>query len=209
MAKRSQTAQIEEVKTLLHQLQRIRFEPANPDPQDGREGDSGQAPVRPRTRSAKPFLVGGVALVLISAAIAGASLLRDKPGRQNRDSATAAVQQPASLAPPSPGGAMTAQLPEMGAALSLLQQAQQIMVSGDILRARQILVSAADAGPPDVALALARSYDPNFLQSVTNPNAAADIEQATLWYRRWHQAAVEKGLVTDTQRLDRILRSMR
>ena len=207
MPKRSQTTQLEEVKTLLHQLQRIRSEPANPDPQHGSEGGFSQAPLR--TRSAKPLLLGSVALILIAAAIVGASFLRDKPGRENRESATAALQQPASLAPSSLRGVTAEQLPETGAALSLLQQAQQIMVSGDILRARQMLVSAADAGPPDVALVLARSYDPNFLQSVTNPNAAADIEQATLWYRRWHQAAVEKGLVTDTQRLDRILRSMR
>ena len=107
------------------------------------------------------------------------------------------------------GGGTTEQPPETGATLSLLQHAQQMMLGGDILGARAMLMKSADAGPPDLALALARSYDPNFLRSVTNPNAAPDIEQAALWYGRWHQAAVENGLATDTLRLERILRSMR
>ena len=92
--------------------------------------------------------------------------------------------------------------------LSFLQEAQQLMLGGDILGARKILMKSADSGPPDVALALARSYDPNFLRTVTNPNAGPDVEQAALWYRRWHQAAVENGQITDTLRLERILRAM-
>lgn len=217
MAKSSETARLEEVKTLLHQLQRIRSEPANSGPPDGPEESSSQGgrrarggPSARRTMPIKPVLMAGAALLLVGAAITGASLLFEKPAPERREIPTAALQQPGSAEPmSSPGGGTTEQHPETGATLSLLQHAQQMMLGGDILGARAMLMKSADSGPPDVALALARSYDPNFLQSVTNPNAVPDVEQAALWYRRWHHAAVENGLVTDTQRLERILRSMR
>jgi hypothetical protein len=215
MAKSSDTTRLEEVKTLLHQLQRIRSEPTNSNPQDKPEGHPDQAfagsrtvlPNR-RTLSTRPVLMVA-ALLFLAAAITGAMLHFDKPAPEHPEPPTAAVQQPGSTEPLSSLGGTTEQQPESGAVLSLLQHAQQMMLSGDILGAREVLMKSADSGPPDVALALARSYDPNFLRSVTNPNAAPDIEQAALWYRRWHDAAVESGLVTDTLRLERILRSMR
>jgi len=219
MAKSSETARLEEVKTLLHQLQRIRSEPANSGPPNGPEGSSRQGGRRPgggpsarRTMPIRPVLMAGAALLLVGAAVTGASLFSEKPAPERREAAptAAAVQQPGPAEPmSSPEGGTTEPSPETGATLSLLQHAQQMMLGGDILGARTMLMKSADSGPPDLALALARSYDPNFLRSVTNPNATPDVEQATLWYRRWHDAAVEDGLVTDTLRLERILRSMR
>jgi hypothetical protein len=209
MAKSSQKTQLEEVRSLLHELQRIRSDNGS---RGGRDAQTGHVPGRPeaaisasRGRSVRPVLMAGAALLLVAAAIAIVPFLRDRPGPHSPEAVTAAIQQPEPSALPE---AAVELQPETGAALSLLRQAQQMMVGGDILQAREILMNSADAGPPDVALALARSYDPNFLQSVTDPNAGPDVEQATLWYRRWHQAAVEQGLVTDAQRLDRILRSM-
>lgn len=215
MAKSSDTARLEEVRTLLHQLQRIRAEPANPDPQDGNEGKPGQTPEQPRenrsafrSKAVKPVLMAGTTLLLLAAAVTGALLLRDKPAPENRDPPTATIQ-PRTSEPFSSLGETAEQHPDTGASLALLEQAQQMMLSGDILSARATLMKSADSGPPDVALALARSYDPNFLRSVTNPNASPDIEQATLWYRRWHYAAVESGQIADSLSLDPILRSMR
>lgn len=205
MAKSSDTTRLEEVKTLLHQLQRIRSEPTNSNPQAKPEGNPSRALGRPRIG----LRIAGTTLLFLAAAMAGTTLLFDKPAPKHPEPPTAAVQQPGSSEPLSSLGGTAEQHPESGTMLSLLQQAQQMMLSGDILGAREILMKSADSGPPDVALAVARSYDPNFLRSVTNPNAAPDIEQAALWYRRWHHAAVESGLVTDTLRLERILRSMR
>ena len=207
MAKSSDTARLEEVRTLLHQLQRIRSEPAGSGPQEKHERSPGQASGRPEKGQShlRAKAVAGAALLVIAAAIMGALLLVDVPAPG--DPPTAAVQpvQPASQGEPAepaePG-------PEPGAGLVPLQQAQQMMLSGDILGAREALMQSDDPGSPDVAWALARTYDPNFLQSVTNPNAAPDIEQATFWYRRWHQAAVENGQITDAVRLERILGSM-
>lgn len=208
MAKSTDAARLEEVKTLLHQLQKIGSEPGS-----GlrREAGSGHAITRledasPKRRI-KSLILGGAVLLLLMGAATGAWVLFGERVRQDRQP-QAAVKQLVAVEPlPIPASAPEPAL-EAGAALSLLREAQQMMLGGDISGARAILMQSADAGPPDVALALARSYDPNFLRSVTNPNAAPDIEQATLWYRRWHNAAVQNGQITDTLRLDRILRSM-
>ena len=61
----------------------------------------------------------------------------------------------------------------------------------------------------DVAWALARSYDPNFLATIPGADAEADIAAATRWYRAWHAAAVKQGLVTHGVSLERIIGSMR
>ena len=67
----------------------------------------------------------------------------------------------------------------------------------------------AAEGSPDVAWALARSYDPNYLGSIPATDAGPDIEQATRWYRTWYAAAVKQGLVADSVSLERIIGSMR
>jgi hypothetical protein len=219
MAKSSDTARLEEVRTLLHQLQRIRSEPAGSGPQEKHERNPGDAAGRPEPGRShlRARAVAGAALLVIAAAIMGALLLLDVPAP--RDPPTAAVQpvqpappmqpvQPVQPVQPASQGEPAEPAPERGAGLVPLEQAQQMMLGGDVLGAREALLNSADSGLPDVAFALARSYDPNFLQSVTNPNAAPDIEQAALWYRRWHRAAVENGQVTDALRLERILRSM-
>ena len=211
MAKSSDTARLEEVKTLLHQLQQISSETSNANARGRSEDASGLVAVNPEdaspARGIRPLVLGGAAL-LVMGATTGAWFLYGERVLQKPDRQAAAVQPSMAVeALPWPAGGPEPH-PEAEAALPLLQQAQQMMLGGDISGARVILMRSADAGPPDVALALARSYDPNFLRSVTNPNAAPDIEQATLWYRRWHNAAVQNGQITDTLRLDRILRSM-
>jgi hypothetical protein len=206
MAKSSDAARLEEVKSLLHQLQRIRSEPANADQQDRPDGDAATASSEARALPVTPLIMGGAAL--LTAASIGAWFLFTPQMLPNPE--PAAAPQSMAIAPlplPSPVGAPEPR-PETAMELPLLRQAQQMMLGGDISGARAILAQSADSGPPDVALALARSYDPNFLRSVSNPNAAPDIEQATLWYRRWHNAAVQNGQITDALRLDRILRSM-
>lgn len=209
MAKRSDAARLEEVKTLLHQLQQIGSERKGHESSPGQpHEDTRTVPSASRTRVSKPVLMSCIALVLVAAATTGVWLLYSYE-RESRDPPTAAIGQPGSPEPISLRGEPTDKQPAAGAPLFLLNQAQQMMLNGDILGARATLMKSADSGPPDVALALARSYDPNFLRSLSSPNAGPDIEQATLWYRRWHHAALENGQITDALKLDRILRAMR
>lgn len=207
MAKSADTARLEEVRTLLHQLQRIRAEPASSGHEDGPKENHAKRPGRSafRTKVLKPVLLAGTALLLLASAVAGALLLHQKP---EPETATAAIP-PRSSGEISSLGETAEQHQDASGSLVLLEQAQQMMLDGDILGARATLMKSADSGPPDLALALARSYDPNFLRSVNNPNASPDIEQATIWYRRWHLAAVESGQIADSLSLEPILRSMR
>jgi hypothetical protein len=209
MAKRSDAARLEEVKTLLHQLQQIGSERKEHDGGPGQPHEGAKpGPSASRTKVGRPVLVTCIAMVLLAAATTSAWLL-DSYRRESRDPPTAAIQQPGSPEPISSRREPTDKQPAAGAPLILLNQAQQMMLNGDILGARATLMKSADSGPPDVALALARSYDPSFLRSLSNPNAAPDIEQATLWYQRWYRAALENGQITDALKLERILRAMR
>jgi hypothetical protein len=61
---------------------------------------------------------------------------------------------------------------------------------------------------PEVALALARSYDPNYLRLIPDADAAADPKEAERWYRAWRDIAASKGLVLEEDRLERIINAM-
>jgi hypothetical protein len=87
--------------------------------------------------------------------------------------------------------------------------AQQLMSSGRITAAREILVRRDLAASQEGAWLLARSYDPNYLATVQSPDASADKRQAEEWYRRWRDIAARNGMVMDDQRLKRIINSMR
>ncbi len=87
--------------------------------------------------------------------------------------------------------------------------AQQFMLAGRLRAARKLLIEESGSRSEDVALALARSYDPNFLKHVPSADSEPDRGEAERWYREWHAIAKEKGLVTDGVALERLIRSMR
>ena len=91
-------------------------------------------------------------------------------------------------------------------ARAVLQNALQHMASGRVQAARTELVRTEASA--DVAWALARSYDPNFLSTILTADAAPDVVQATRWYRTWHTLAVTEGLVADSVRVERIIGSI-
>jgi hypothetical protein len=82
-------------------------------------------------------------------------------------------------------------------------------MTGRVQAARKQLLSLAPENAADVAWALARSYDPNFLGTIPSADAAPNVEEATRWYRAWYAAAVKQGLVADSVSLERIIGSMR
>lgn len=85
---------------------------------------------------------------------------------------------------------------------------QQLMGSGHIVAAREMLLRPDLAASQEGAWLLARSYDPNYLGTIPSPDAAADKRQAEEWYRRWRDIAVRNGMVMDDLRLKRIINSM-
>jgi hypothetical protein len=89
-----------------------------------------------------------------------------------------------------------------------LEAASRFITSGHVQAARAELLRVAQEGSADVAWAIARSYDPNFLGMLSDADAGPDVAEATRWYRAWYDIAVKQGLVADSVSLDRIVRSM-
>ena len=121
---------------------------------------------------------------------------------------TAELAAPSRTADP-PAPLQTAELAAPPAPQATLQVALGLMASGRVQAARGELLRLAPEDSADVAWALARSYDPNFLGTLSTADATADIAEATRWYRAWYAIAVKQGLVADSVPLERIIRSMR
>jgi hypothetical protein len=118
-------------------------------------------------------------------------------------------------AKPPPDAAPQAAIPESAAlyeaqksATEALQSASELIASGQVQAARTVLLRAGPDQSADVAWALARSHDPNFLATLQSSDASADIGEATRWYRTWYGLAVKQGMVADSISLERIIRSM-
>ena len=90
----------------------------------------------------------------------------------------------------------------------LLDIARRLIHEGRIVEARKLLLSAEPPERSAVALVLAQIYDPNFLSSLPQVDAAPDAEQARIWYRHWYDLALKDGAVPETMRLDLLLRSL-
>lgn len=95
------------------------------------------------------------------------------------------------------------------AAEAAVTKAQQLFTDGKVLEARQVLSLAQPEQSPDVAWALARSYDPRFLSTIRGADASADVDTAERWYRTWHEAAQKQGLISNNMPVDKIIESMR
>ena len=103
---------------------------------------------------------------------------------------------PASLPTPAKGESMT------------LPKAQALIQRGEVNAGRSALLTMSPEATVEIAWALARSFDPTVVGAIANADAAADVEQATRWYRQWHALAIRQGLVADSISVDRIIRSM-
>ncbi len=95
------------------------------------------------------------------------------------------------------------------AANPAITNAHELMDSGRIMAAREMLRRPDLAATQEGAWLLARSYDPNYLATIRSPDAPADKQQAAEWYRRWRNIAARNGMVMDDLRLNRIINSMR
>jgi hypothetical protein len=89
-----------------------------------------------------------------------------------------------------------------------VEAAQALISTGRVQAARQQLLAMASDGSPDVAWALARSYDPNHLRGIEGADAGPDVAEATRWYRTWHAAAVKQRMIPDSVPLEKIIGSM-
>ncbi len=65
-----------------------------------------------------------------------------------------------------------------------LQRAQDLLRSNDVASARLVLKRLANANIAEAAFELARTYDPDFLETVRTSGHTADVAEARKWYGR-------------------------
>jgi hypothetical protein len=210
-----------EVKAVLGRLQRIsrnRHAAGAETAEDGAALSPSQ-PAEPAPAgiasliAAAPFLVkaavsiGPVLAVAAGVAIFATGDRRPAPDKESPSLAPVAAPQepvPASGSDRTDAPSRDAQK----APAAALQVASELLASGRVRAARDVLLRVTKEGSADVAWTLARSYDPNFLVTIRAADAAPDVAEATRWYRAWYDIAVKQGLVADSVSLDRIIRSM-
>jgi hypothetical protein len=89
-----------------------------------------------------------------------------------------------------------------------LESARAMMAKGQVRAAREQLLALAWKGSPDAAWDVARSYDPNVLATLPQPDATPDIPEASRWYRTWYDSAVKEGMVANSVSIERIIGAM-
>lgn len=233
----SEDPQLAEVKAILARLQRIAPDdeplppeaaaenivrlplPAQAPPVAGEPTTAAIEAPQPSSRRWRALLLAGCATAA-TLLIAIPSMQQPPAPLGTTDRVAAAPAAPAPLAPQPEATAVTppaatpvlvvTALPAADAGeKAQLRQADELIRSGRLAAGRATLRRFADDGSADAAWALARSYDPNFIAAIENADAAADVDEATKWYRRWQGLAVAQGLVADSVSIDRMIRAMR
>jgi hypothetical protein len=208
---RDEDPKLTEVKAVLQRLQEMSAEPQT-------EASQHLAPL-PGSRRSHTALTVAAALLAIVVVAGGLFVLTD-PSRLLGSIAERAPQLPPEAASQAatptklavaPGADLSLQppaAPRATPARPALEAAIGLLSAGRIQAARRQLLAIASEDAADVAWALARSYDPNFLGTLRDADAEPDVAEATRWYRAWHVAAVKHGLVTRGVSLERIIGSM-
>lgn len=105
-------------------------------------------------------------------------------------------------------GAPPAGMPGINGSGSLTQrimdQARQRIAAGDVIRAREWLLSALNGARPEVLHELARTFDPNFLNRISQPNAVPEPARA----RALYEEAVRLGAKGAAEDLTQLLKSI-
>jgi hypothetical protein len=90
-----------------------------------------------------------------------------------------------------------------------VEQARMLLSRGEVRAARDVLAKLASERDVGAILALARSYDPNFLASLPRADAAPDAGAAERLYRDWFALSVEAGHISGEAQLDRLIKSLK
>jgi hypothetical protein len=195
-----------EVRAVLHRLQVLPDEPQS----------AGSGPANSGFR--RGYLVGiaGTVTVITAAAVVLAFGFAVPGLRPQTTSKGVPDLQASSTVPEAPGilaGSVVSSKARPASSPTVrppaVEAAQALMSTGRVQAARQQLLAIASDDSPDVAWALARSYDPNHLKGVQGADAGPDVAEATRWYRTWYAAAVKQGMITDSISLEKIVGSMR
>lgn len=210
-----------EVKAILGRLQHI-SRTRRPGDARAASDDAASPALRPKRQDGSSPAAGiprfaTVALVAVPllAIVAGAGFVAVLSGNRQPD---AVVKTPppdgsphAAAAGDTPAQGRDQATPKSEDASNLsatLQLSSELTASGQVQAARAALLRVMPNDSADVAWALARSYDPNYLATIAAPDAGPDITEATRWYRTWYDIAVRQRQVSDNVSLERVIRAM-
>lgn len=116
---------------------------------------------------------------------------------------------PQAAAPATATAALEAPPEPVPAASQTVADANGLIESGDVTAGRAVLLKLKNhSETAEIALALARSYDPNILDALARSDAKPDRIEAERWYRRWYDLSVQSGLVSNTVPLQRLIKAM-
>ena len=125
----------------------------------------------------------------------------------NTDPAPAAVEPAEEAA--APAAAPAAPETPLAQATRLVGEGHSLLAKGDVLGARDLFNQGLKLGLPEAALALGRSYDPEYLAALTDRNAEPDVSMASLMYRDWYNRSVEAGTISEAVQFEKLIQSMR
>jgi hypothetical protein len=214
-----------EVKAVLERLHRISTEPEDMPASNGDASRVGRGALglTVATEAAKPEapafqpergvlssrsagLIGAALTVLVVAGAGGLAFWKMNTGQPGQDNAFNLTlgkdRQTAALPAPTPSVLAPADDAKR------IAEAEKLITGGKVADARKLLDDLAPQSA-DAALMLARTYDPNFLRTISGADAEPDAAEAERWYRTWHANASKNGLSMEPERLDRIIRAMR
>jgi TPR repeat protein len=103
------------------------------------------------------------------------------------------------IAPPAPPAA-SAPPPDI---VMFLQRGDALLANGDVTAARLFYQRAAERGDPTGTIALAKAYDPLFLEQAGLRQARGDVAIAAAWYR----TAATAGDAEAARRLEQLRQS--
>ncbi len=165
---------------------------------DRKRAAVGKTDAVPRKQSHNPLY-----LFLVLAFAAGIAFLAfyqlpNSPLGQNQAATTATGGIAAAPAPLKPE--------EEAAALN---EARGLLSRGDVAAARSRLKGSSPERSANLALLLAQSYDLNYLRTLPKADSPANKAEAERWYRTWYDMAARSGLEMDSERFQRIIKSLK
>lgn len=86
----------------------------------------------------------------------------------------------------------------------IMDQARQRIAAGDVVRAREWLLSAINGARPEVLHELGRTFDPNYLNRIAQPNAVPEPARA----RALYEEAARLGAKGASEDLAQLLKSI-
>jgi type II secretory pathway predicted ATPase ExeA len=147
----------------------------------------GPATPRPRRQPSRPPGVAGRAMQVVAVGLlvlgSAVFLYRGLSGRLNPVTSKPITLESSPVAVPSPAPPPPARQAESlppGLMAALVKRGDQSLALGDIAAARLLYQRAAEAGSAPAAIALAKTYDPNY----TAPGSKPDPAHAAEWYRK-------------------------